>query len=97
MSFTEEQLTKMDAAADHALSRIDEIARVESYGPHGEHTPPGMVRLKTPEERALWVRHLQRQALMEQEATAPGDTANAALEHPAVATAFAMQGQNGVT
>ena len=90
--FTEETLAKLDAAADSALDRLDDIARREAYG-RGDRTPPGMVRLDTPAKKQLWMKHLRQQAANEQEAFAPGDIANAALEHPAVQTAFEAQGE----
>lgn len=79
---SEARLARLDAIARAKVERLDAVLRTVMWGKEGERTPPGMVRLTSPEERRVWIDMLKRQALNEQEGTAPGDTATAVLESP---------------
>lgn len=82
MLLNEKTLAVLDRVARKRVDKFDERLRRTLY--KDGNTPPGFVRLEQPEERRVLVSHLRRQALMEREGNAPGDLANAALEHPAV-------------
>lgn len=80
----EEKLSALDR-----LSRVRADARDDTLrGLMFKGTPIGFKRLRTKQDRDLWTSHLKRQAMREREGFAPGDVANAALEHPAVQVAF---------
>lgn len=79
---SEARLAQLDAIARQKADRVTEVGRIAAWGKHGEHTPSGLVRLTDPAERQVWIDHLKRQAMNEQEGTAPGDQATAALESP---------------
>lgn len=76
----EAKLSRLDRLGMEKANRHDENLRAVMHA----GTPPGFVKLDTPEKRKLWTDHLKRQAMREREGFAPGDMANAALSQPAV-------------
>ena len=79
---SEDRLARLDRIAAAKVDRLDNALRIASWGKTGERTPAGLVRLQTQQERQVWLDFLKRQAMNEQEGTAPGDQASAALESP---------------
>jgi hypothetical protein len=80
-----------DEIAKQALNyadRIDEMFALAQYGADNKGTPPGMKKLETPEDRAVWMQFSSKLARQEQEGNAPGDMASTAIQHPAVQEGF---------
>lgn len=83
-------LEKLDAAVTRSVARLDDVMRVALYGKSGDRTPPGYKRLEGPDAE-LFITHLRRQALQEQEGTMPGNLGTEALANPAMQQVLAEQ------
>jgi len=79
-----EAMQKAKRAAAVLRERRHEVVRRVRFGADGSTAPARTVRLTSKDDKRLWLRHLAQQAQNEQEGFLEGESAQVAIEHPAV-------------